>query len=477
MDHGYRLLRALLIVAVVGMTGGLCFKATAEKAVFTPEEILLKDRELAKEANRRKGELNKQGFNFTWAVNIPAADGSPVQIQFPVVRQSDDKSAISLWFEATYGEFAMELLNPAGQRVEVSPGLPEQPLKLAPGRYVVVVQSINGAHVHGVIGIKGPIGRCAIKGGRLTEYAANPAQGYWWPYLLVTPARHAPGAPRPLGASTLLVAPNSIGENTSEDIEFVRAWATCGLTTDINALNLADKLGTPVLVPLFPRPILPAKLSGAGWSDLQLEGLTRASLKEKAEPNFKRVDLQMIAMIKAARKKLAAKGRPVQPRVLMAGFSAAGMFTNRFTVLHPELVLAAAVGSPGGWPIAPVAVEQGHKLRYPVGIFDVKRLTGHAVNLEALRRVRFLFFLGDADTNDSVQMRDSFSEADARLVNRRFGETLIKRWGAAESLYHAARVQGAKFKRYDDDNGVSHVVTPKMRKDILDAFRTALSTR
>ena len=94
---------ALLFMTVVGITYCICFEAAAEKGVFTPAEIILKDQELAKETNRRKDELELQGFNFTWAVNIPAADGSPVQIRFPVVRQSDDNSVISLWFEATYG--------------------------------------------------------------------------------------------------------------------------------------------------------------------------------------------------------------------------------------------------------------------------------------------------------------------------------------------------------------------------------------
>jgi dienelactone hydrolase len=303
--------------------------------------------------------------------------------------------------------------------------------------------------------------RCPIGGGRLTEHAADPAHGYAWPYLLVTPAPLVAGAPRPLGAGTLLVVPNSTGKEC-EDIEVVTAMATCALTFngDINALKLADSLGTPVLMPLFLRP-----------PDLYLHALTRASLEEKAEPRFKRVDLQLIAMIEVARAELAAKGQPVQSRVLIAGFSAAGMFTNRFAVLHADRVLAAAVGSPGGWPIAPVAVDQGDTLRYPVGIADIKDLTGHAVDLKTLRRVRFLFFLGDADDNDSVPNSDSFSAADTELINRRFGKTPVARWGPAQRLYHAAGIKGAQFKLY---RGVGHKVSSKMRKDIVDTFRTAL---
>jgi hypothetical protein len=227
----------------------------------------------------------------------------------------------------------------------------------------------------------------------------------------------------------------------------LRAKATCALINegDINAIKLGKSLGTPILVPLFPRPELKEIAS-----NLQLQAITRASLEELPQ-RLARVDQQLIAVIDAAREKLAAKCQPVQSRVLIAGFSAGGAFANRFTVLHPERVLAAAVGSPGGWPIAPVAADQCETLRCPVGIADVKDLTGQAVDLEPLRRVRFLFFLGNADTNDSVPIRDSFSAVDRDLINRRFGKTPVARF----RLYHVVCHEPT-----------CHEVTPQMQKVI-----------
>ncbi len=137
--------------------------------------------------------------------------------------------------------------------------------------------------------------------------------------------------------------------------------------------------------------------------------------------------------------------------------------------MHPDRVLAAAV-SPGGWPIAPVAIDQGDELRYPVGIADVKSLTGCEVDLEALRRIRLLFFLGDHDTNDAVPNLDSFSEADTEFIKRRFGETPIERWGLAQRLYRAAKMD-AQFKTCP---GVGHWVTPEMREDIVDGAQQTL---
>ena len=204
-------------------------------------------------------------------------------------------------------------------------------------------------------------------------------------------------------------------------------------------------------------------------------GLSRASFEEIApRSSLDRVDVQLMAMIDAARKELARRNwPPVGEQVLMAGLSAAGSFTNRFTLLHPARVLAAAVGSPGGWPIAPVAADQGKTLRYPVGIADVENLIGLQVDLAALRRVRMLFFLGDHDTNDAVGYVDSYSPRDSELIRCLFGETLLKRWRSAKRLYDRAGVRRAQFKVYPG----GHEVTSEMRKDILDTFRKAIDAR
>jgi pimeloyl-ACP methyl ester carboxylesterase len=185
-----------------------------------------------------------------------------------------------------------------------------------------------------------------------------------------------------------------------------------------------------------------------------------------------RVDLQLIAMIEHARDRLAAQGREMQPRVLITGFSASGMFVNRFAVLHPQRVLAAAVVSPGGWPLAPVISARGQTLPYPVGIADVEPLTGAPIDLDELRRVRFVFALGDADTNDAVPYRDAFSSTDEALIMRSFGRTPAARWDAARRLYANAGLQ-ARFRLY---RGIGHQVTPEMQSDIEAAFRAALAT-
>jgi dienelactone hydrolase len=397
------------------------------------------DDALAAEARRRNEELVQQGFNLTHGLTV-TPEGTRLELLVP---PDDGEHTIVLWFAAASGEIAVRLVGPGGDVLSswrARSGEQRLARPLAAGKYVL---EAGGARGWGLVGVKGAvIGRCALDAARVSERPAQPALGFHWPYLLVAPSRP--------GATTLLVLPNNTGFPT-DDLEMLRASATCQLRREI---EVADRLGVAVLMPLFPRP------RAAGSDDnLYLHALSRAALATRT-PALARVDLQLIAMIDAARGRLGA-------RVLIAGFSAAGSFANRFTVLHPDRVLAAAVGAPGGWPIAPVA-EAG--MTYPVGIADVAALTGAAVDLAALRRVELFFFLGAEDRNDAVPYRDSFSAADEALVMQRFGATPVARWDAAQRLYREAGLS-ATFRLYP---GAGHEVTPEMSADVEAAFRAAL---
>ena len=138
------------------------------------------------------------------------------------------------------------------------------------------------------------------------------------------------------------------------------------------------------------------------------------------------------------------------------------MFANRFTFLHPDRVKAAAIGSPGGWPILPVERFDDKDLRYPIGIADFRLISGKKLDLKALRRVPLFIFMGDRDDNDSVVFGDSYDDEDRDLIIPLFGKMPVDRWEIARSLYAKAGLN-AEFKLYP---GVAHTVTLQMRDDI-----------
>lgn len=273
---------------------------------------------------------------------------------------------------------------------------------------------------------------------RVQHFAADPAAGYHSDfYVYVSPdAERAAAAGR---EATVLVQPNNSGTN-SDDVAVHRRdawWTTYGRS------KVADDLGVVLVVPAFPRPAVDWKV--------YTHALDRDVLTTR-RADLARLDLQLLAMVDRARARLAADGVPSRPELLLQGYSASGMFANRFAALHPRRVLAVAAGSPGGWPIAPSILPASRDLPYPAGTADLEALTGAGFDVEAWRRLPQLLVMGDRDDNDSLDFGDGWDEDAAAQVDRRFGDEPQARWKAAQKLYAEA---GANA-RFELVAGVGH---------------------
>src|SRR5262249_12139763 len=125
----------------------------------------------------------------------------------------------------------------------------------------------------------------------------------------------------------LLIEPNNTGQAT-DDFEIHRASAK-RLATSGSIRRLADRLKTPLFVPVFPRP-------RNQWK-IYTHYLDRDSMLVKDGP-LARIDLQLLGMMRHARRLLDDAGIASEPRVFMDGFSASAGFVNRFAALHPDSV-------------------------------------------------------------------------------------------------------------------------------------------
>lgn len=273
---------------------------------------------------------------------------------------------------------------------------------------------------------------------RVQHFAAEPDAGYHADfYLYLSPGANA--IARRGGMVTVLVQPNNSGTNSDDSSVHRRdAW-----WTGFERSKVADALGVALLVPAFPRPAVDWKV--------YTHALDRDVLTT-ARPDLARLDLQLLAMIDHARASLEADGVMTDRRVLVQGFSASGMFANRFTVLHPDRVKAAAVGAPGGWPIAPLATWKGEALPYPAGVADIQALTGKPFNARAFRAVPQLLVMGALDDNDSLDFEDGWDKQAALQVDRLFGADPQARWPGAQQAYagtatHFLRVPGIGHDR------------------------------
>lgn len=259
---------------------------------------------------------------------------------------------------------------------------------------------------------------------RLQHVAANPSNGFYADfYLYISPdANHTKREGKTI---TILVQPNNSGINSDDpDIHRRDAWLT-----GFERKNIADELGVILLVPAFIRP-------AEDWQ-IYTHALDRDTLStERAD--LKRIDLQLIAMIDFARAELAQQGFETDEKVLVQGFSASAMFANRFTILHPERVKAATIGSPGGWPIVPAIQYNGEQLPYPAGVADLDVLTGSPFDVETYTTVPQLIYMGSLDDNDSLDFSDGWDESDSQLINALFGTDPLARWENAQTIYRSA---------------------------------------
>ena len=293
---------------------------------------------------------------------------------------------------------------------------------------------------------------------RLQRVSAAPDQGFYADYFLYL----SPDAQR-IGKQatpvTILVQPNNSGTNSDD----VRVHQSDAWWTTFGRKGVADELGVVLLVPAFVRP-------GEDWK-IYTHALDRDTLTTQRQ-DLARLDLQLMAMIDDARKRLGQQGIATQEKILIQGFSASGMFANRFTALHPDKVLAAASGSPGGWPIAPVAEYAGEPLPYPAGIADLGTLVGNPFDAAAFARVPQLIYMGSLDDNDSLDFGDGWDKEPAALVDRHFGADPQARWNGAQQLYRSV-APNARFLLVD---GVGHD-RRTLQKHVTNFFREILANQ
>lgn len=287
--------------------------------------------------------------------------------------------------------------------------------------------------------------------GELRKIDANPDNCFNWAYYL-----YIPGFVKT--PTFILVVPNNSGL-PSDDLALHDSKAR--LVAEDES-PMAEYLGTPLLVPTFPRPASdPLVLTQALDRDTLLTTL----------PKLRRIDLQLIAMIYDARKKLSESGINTGSKVLMMGFSAAGTFTNRFTVIHPEIIQAAVIGG-GNPPIVPVATWKGERLRYNVGIDDLAEITGKEIDIEEFKSIPQFFWIGDKDTNDPVDFPDCFELQDKILIDSLFGSTPVERWFPLQEVYISIGSL-SQFTMYPD---VGHWIPGNVWWDIRNFFLQHLNT-
>lgn len=291
-----------------------------------------------------------------------------------------------------------------------------------------------------------------FKNSLIFEINANSNLGYNYPYLLYIPNN--------LNKSTelrILVEPNNTG--TSSDSFELHLNKAIQLISKAYPRMIADSLRIPLLIPVFPRPRYIA--------NTYTHALDRDALLIKKGNMLARIDLQLIAMIKHAQSYLISKGFSVEPKVFLDGFSASGLFVNRFAVLHPQIVRAVAVGGINGLPIIPMDSLDNNLLPYPIGIGDIKSIVNIKFDFEEYKKVSQYIFMGGFDRNDTYCFPDAWDDSEREIIKNLFGRKMMPdRWEKSQYIINKIGFP-IQLVTY---NGINHRVTNCIIKDIVTFF-------
>lgn len=286
---------------------------------------------------------------------------------------------------------------------------------------------------------------------------ASPSKGFNYPYFLYIPE----------GASLekeliIIVEPNNSGfvdDNLDKHIEKAKRIATL----DFYSGNyVAQKLKYPLLVPIFPR-------SESEWK-IYTHALDRDVMLQKDNP-LERIDLQLLAMVKDAKNQLAHSGYTTHDKFFMIGFSASGIFTNRFTLIHPDKIHASAAGGVNGLLMLPTDELNGKPLHYPLGTGDFQNLFGIPFDSISFRKTPQFYFMGELDENDAIPYEDGYDLNERNLVFELLGKKMQPtRWNSCIDIYKKKNVN-ARFKTYE---GIGHEHPTEIKNDIVEFFKLNL---
>ena len=119
----------------------------------------------------------------------------------------------------------------------------------------------------------------------------------------------------------------------------------------------------PILIPIVPS----VQGNVPDYQQLSIECFSDEMKDKRA---YERIDLQYLECIESAKKELEAlTHKRVPKKVFLNGYSASGVFAQRFALIHPEIVDKCCVGGAAG--SIPIPEDN---IGYPIGIVDFEKL-------------------------------------------------------------------------------------------------------
>jgi len=279
--------------------------------------------------------------------------------------------------------------------------------------------------------------------GEILTFPANSKAGFEWGYVLYLPKNIDTSKKLPILFTMNNSGPASsieeMEKNTLEEVNYNRS-----------VYIFPDALKVPMLMPLVIRP---------EKGNLDPHNFNRVAFLSQ-DPKYKRIDLQVLAMVKDARKQLKKRGIKTYKKILIAGYSAAGSFGEHLTFLHPDKVLAAATCG-HIYSTFPLKEKDGIALFFPIGAYDVKQVTGKDFDEKNWLKVPVLHTIGNLDYNDPMPWEVMIPEERKLILDvYGYGKTAIERWEHARNILKetAPNIQAHSYPNLEHEPVVEDMI-------------------
>jgi len=310
---------------------------------------------------------------------------------------------------------------------------------------------------------------------------AQPENGFNFPYLLIKPTGNYKNDKK-----FVIVEAYNTGQNNNSLEYHINEAINYGTGSWSLEQRVSNRMNTYRIMPIIPRFSF---YDNTNNDRSHPHGLNRLTLtvssnignlvSSNQNPLLDRKDIlmfddlenQILRMVCDGQNYLRSAGLEIEEKVFVAGFSAAGSFSSRFTVFHPEKVQATYFGGEH-IPFIPAEQYNGDNMIYPLGSYDFKEITGYSFNKEEYNAVPKMMYLGGLDSNDPVPNNDVFGQAEKAIIFKQYGYDYLTRWNNVQRAFFEVGGEGifltSKKHQHDYDDELVDIVYEFFMKNVND---------
>lgn len=192
----------------------------------------------------------------------------------------------------------------------------------------------------------------------------------------------------------LIAFPENFSENCNIVVESYNSGGKSKITYSenvIEALNNGNSIENLLMEAISDSPIvMPITMDIIDGNDTQQ--LSLESIKED------KIDFKFMQCIKDAQKKIEQiSKKKVSEKIFLNGYSASGVFAQRFVLAYPEIIDSCLIGGAAG--TIPIPSEN---LEYPLGIKDYEELFGKKFDEEAYKNIIFGYYVAENEEREAA---------------------------------------------------------------------------